>query len=84
MVTKVIHLEQQSDSLSDLLTQLDANTEILLMRGDKLVAKITPTSESQPETQLKQRTPGLHAGTTWVSDDFDDPLPDSFWLGEDE
>jgi hypothetical protein len=26
----------------------------------------------------------LNEGTAWVSDDFDDPLPDSFWLGEEE
>ncbi len=31
------------------------------------------------ETRL--RIPGLDAGTTWVSDDFDEPLPDSFWFG---
>lgn len=28
------------------------------------------------------RIPGLDAGTTWVSDDFDDPLPESFWFDE--
>lgn len=26
---------------------------------------------------------GLHQGQVWMSDDFDAPLPDSFWLGED-
>lgn len=31
---------------------------------------------------LSQRIPGLHADTIWISDDFDDPLPDEFWLGE--
>jgi hypothetical protein len=25
------------------------------------------------------RTPGLWTGQIWVSDDFDDPLPDEFW-----
>jgi len=25
---------------------------------------------------------GLHAGA-WMSDDFDDPLPDEFWFGEE-
>ena len=30
-----------------------------------------------------RRVPGLDAGTTWVSDDFDEPLPDSFWLGDE-
>ena len=26
---------------------------------------------------------GLHAGMMDMSPDFDDPLPDSFWLGKD-
>jgi uncharacterized protein (DUF433 family) len=26
------------------------------------------------------RIPGLDTGSTWVSDDFVEPLPDSFWL----
>ena len=26
---------------------------------------------------------GLHAGMMEMSADFDDPLPDSFWLGKD-
>ena len=30
---------------------------------------------------LETRTPGLHAGWYWIADDFDAPLPDSFWLG---
>jgi hypothetical protein len=29
------------------------------------------------------RTPGLHQGQIWMSEDFNDPLPDEFWLGED-
>lgn len=29
------------------------------------------------------RIPGLNAGQIWISPDFDDPLPDSFWLGEE-
>jgi len=29
------------------------------------------------------RTPGLHAGRYWIADDFDAPLPDNFWLGEE-
>jgi len=23
----------------------------------------------------------LHSGMAWISDDFDEPLPDEFWLG---
>lgn len=31
----------------------------------------------------KERIPGLHRGAFFMNDDFDDPLPDEFWLGED-
>lgn len=31
----------------------------------------------------KKRIPGLHQGAFIMGDDFDDPLPDSFWLGEE-
>jgi hypothetical protein len=30
------------------------------------------------------RVPNFHAGLIQISDDFDAPLPDSFWLGEEE
>jgi hypothetical protein len=39
-------------------------------------------TESQ-KTTLSKRQAGLGKGTVWMSDDFDAPLPDSFWLGED-
>ena len=35
-------------------------------------------------TQPKRRIAGLGAGRNgWMAPDFDDPLPDSFWLGEE-
>jgi Protein of unknown function (DUF2281) len=38
--------------------------------------------QKSKDGDLPPRIPGLDAGTTWVSDDFDEPLPDSFWLGD--
>ena len=38
-----------------------------------------PAGEAEPAL----RTPGLHAGRYWIADDFDAPLPDDFWLGEE-
>jgi hypothetical protein len=29
-----------------------------------------------------KRVPDLHQGKIWMSDDFNQPLDDSFWLGE--
>lgn len=34
------------------------------------------------ENSNQPRIPDLFPGI-WMSDDFDDPLPDEFWLGED-
>ncbi|CAN5454444.1 hypothetical protein BH24DEI1_BH24DEI1_17250 [soil metagenome] len=33
--------------------------------------------------QGRERVAGLHEGQGWVSDDFDAPLPESFWLGNE-
>ena len=39
-------------------------------------------AEDQTETSSHKRVAGLGQGTLVIGDDFDDPLPDSFWLGE--
>jgi hypothetical protein len=37
--------------------------------------------QEQRKTAVPKRTPGLHHGETlWISDDFDEPLPDEFWF----
>jgi hypothetical protein len=43
--------------------------------------------ESDPGVEVdltKPRILGLHPGAIWTSDDFDEPLPDEFWLGDDK
>ena len=42
------------------------------------LTKTLPVLSNQP------RIAGLNAGPLWMSDDFNAPLPDSFWLGEEE
>ncbi|MFN9168638.1 MAG: DUF2281 domain-containing protein [Pseudanabaena sp.] len=39
----------------------------------------------QPSQQIGfQRVAGLHEGQIWMSDDFNEPLPDEFWLVDDD
>ncbi|WP_256871915.1 DUF2281 domain-containing protein [Nostoc sp. TCL26-01] len=38
----------------------------------------------QPQQPPEKRVPDLNRGEIWMSDDFNDPLPDEFWLGEGE
>lgn len=40
-------------------------------------------TQQTEEMQLKERIAGLHDGQGWISDDFNDELPDEFWFGED-
>lgn len=79
MVLKTIDLETTNLTMDELLAELDADTELLLMRGDSPVAKVAPVEAIVPR---KERILGLYAGVGWMSADFDDELPMSFWMGE--
>jgi hypothetical protein len=80
MTSKTIDIQESPPSLDELLAFLKDDSEILLMKGDTPLARLSAVEVAA--RSRKPRVPGLHAGTTWVSDDFDDPLPDEFWLGE--
>ncbi len=41
------------------------------------------TPENHYPSELHPRTLGLNRGAMKMSDDFDKPLPDEFWLGEE-
>lgn len=38
--------------------------------------------KKQLKQKTKQRSVGEYAGKIVIHDDFDDPMPDSFWLGD--
>ena len=45
----------------------------------------TKAKTTQVSTQNNSpRIPGLHNGEIWLTEDFNEPLSDEFWLGEDE
>jgi restriction system protein len=66
------------------IRELDSAPEPLLVAVLDFIqskkAKITQVS-NQSSTP---RIPGLHQGEIWMSEDFNEPLADEFWLGEDE
>jgi hypothetical protein len=39
-------------------------------------------AETQIDQQPRKRRAGLGKGTIVIADDFDEPLPDAFWLDE--
>ncbi|MCL4867571.1 MAG: DUF2281 domain-containing protein [Anaerolineae bacterium] len=64
--------------------EIDALPESQLKTLREFVQFLQYMAQQKPATpKLSRRIPGLDAGSTWVSDDFDAPLPDSFWFGDD-
>lgn len=48
-------------------------------------AEFLRTREPEVREKKPPRTMGLFSGMDfYMAEDFDDPLPDSFWLGEDD
>ena len=71
MNTKTIALEDVQASLDTLFALVREGSEVIIMDGDKPLARVSPV-------ELGKRVPDLHPGA-WISDDFDEPLPDEFW-----
>ena len=72
-------MTQLVQSLLDRLSQLPESMQNHLA---KRFLKELEDAEAQTENQSHKRLAGLGKGTVVIADDFDDPLPDSFWLGE--
>ena len=76
MHTKTVDLRDTITNLQDLLSLVREGTEIVLTDGATPLARVVPIAFS-----TMPRVAGLHAGTIWTSDDFDEPLPETFWTG---
>jgi len=75
-MTKTLNVNEIS--IQTVITSAKNGEEIVLEENGKPIAKITPIVEIE-EMKPKQRIFGLGKGKTWMSEDFDDELPDEFW-----
>ena len=77
-MTKTVDIRDAQSQLPELLSLALKGDEVIIAEGDRPVARLVPIKQTgQP------RVPDLHRGEIWMSDDFDEPLPDEFWLGEE-
>lgn len=74
-MTKIINLNEDI-SIQTVVALTKNGDEVVLEENGKPIAKITPIKEIE---QSQPRVFGLGKGKTWMSDDFDDELPDEFW-----
>ncbi len=83
MADRIVSAEEAQAQLKDLLDLVREGDEVLISEDEKVFARLAPVKEEVKE-EKKQRTPGLDRGVVkYISPDFDDPLPDSFWFGEE-
>ena len=76
MPTKIIEVGEAQMQLTELLSLVLAGTEVILTEGNTPLARLVPMAAS-----TMPRVAGLHPGAIWTSEDFDEPLPDDFWIG---
>jgi prevent-host-death family protein len=77
MLTKTVDVREAQENLTELVSEVAAGTEVILTQESIPVVRMVPIVSSTP-----LRVAGLHPGAIWTSDDFDEPLPDEFWLGK--
>lgn len=74
---KTIELTTPYPSMEDLLEIAKKEAGLTLTKSGNPVAQSLPLPE-----QPKQRVAPLYPGAIEMSDDFDAPLPNEFWLGQ--
>lgn len=74
MAVKTVDINKEHAPLAELLSWMRSGTEIVLAEDDT-VARLVPVAPA------KARIAGLHQDAMSAREDFDDPLPDTFWTG---
>jgi len=79
-MTQTVSVDEAQNRLQDLLAQALAGNEVIITEDGKPVARLVPVQNARPR---KKRVAGLNRGAIWTSEDFDKPLSDEFWLGQE-
>lgn len=77
MATTTVDINKTPVLLDDLISLVLSGTEVIIAKGDKTVARMVP--ESTPNLRIAS----LNPGSIVTSDDFDAPLSDEFWMGNE-
>jgi len=75
-MTKIVSISEAQSQLQGLLALARNGDEVIIEENGEPLARLVPIEKAEPK---QQRIAGLGKGTIWVSDDFDDELPDEFW-----
>jgi antitoxin (DNA-binding transcriptional repressor) of toxin-antitoxin stability system len=75
----MVEIAEAQVRLPELVTRAGKGEEIILMDQGKQVARVVAAAPAP-----MPRIAGLQLGNVVsISDDFDEPLPEDFWLGDE-
>ncbi len=75
-MSKTLSISDVPKKLPGLLALAKDGDEIIIEENGEPLATVSPIQKTE---KLTTRTSGLGKNTIWISDDFDDELPDEFW-----
>ena len=81
-MTRTISISELQNSARAIIDLTRNGDEIIIEEDGNPVAKVIPIEPIEPiekTENLKPRIAGLSEGKSWMSDDFNDELPDEFW-----
>jgi prevent-host-death family protein len=76
MTTKTVDLGEAQTQFTELVALVKEGAEVIITEDGTPLARLLPIVVTN-----KPRVAGLNPGAIWISDDFDESLPDKFWLG---
>jgi prevent-host-death family protein len=71
IMTKVVNIHEAKTHLSKLLQQVAMGEDIIIAKAGEPVARLIPYIK-----QVPRRIPGSAKGKIWISEDFNEPLPE--------
>lgn len=77
MATTTIDIGKTPVLLADLLTLTESGNEIIIAKNNHALARLIPATSGH------SRVGNLNPGSISVTEDFDEPLSDSFWMGDE-
>ena len=78
MTTLTIDIRDAQSQLLQLFSLARQGQEIVIAENEVPIVRFVPVAKP-----VQRRIAGLHRGSMRMHDDFNDPLPDDFWLGNE-
>lgn len=75
MSPTIVPVEEAGARLLELIGLAEQGEEVVIVYENQPKVKLVPIRQT-----LKKRVFGQHRGKIWLRPDFDEPLPENFWL----